>query len=51
MNKKEIEKQIEKLEKKHDKIENPICYTRNCPVCNKITELLEELKRLKEKKK
>jgi hypothetical protein len=43
MKKKDIEKEIAKLEKKHDEIVNPICYTGNCTICNKIKELKEKM--------
>ena len=46
--KKGIEREILRLEKKHDKIDNPICFTGNCLICNKIKELKEKYK---EKKK
>jgi peptidoglycan hydrolase CwlO-like protein len=49
MKKQDIKKQIESLEKKHDKIVNPICYTGNCPICQKINELREKIKVIKEK--
>ena len=45
-----LEKQLAKLVKKHDKIENPICYTGRCPVCNKMDEIQAKLKLLKGKK-
>jgi len=39
---KNIKKQIERLEKQHDKIKEPICYSGNCIICNKIKELKEK---------
>jgi hypothetical protein len=42
MKKKDIERQIAKLDKEHDNIENPICFTGRCPICNKIKELRGE---------
>ena len=42
--KKGIEREIARLDKKHDKIDNPICYTGNCSICNKIKALREKKK-------
>jgi len=44
-----LEKALEKCVRQHDKIINPICYTGNCPVCNKMKEIDEEIKELKDK--
>jgi len=44
MKKQDIENKIKRLEKKHDSIENPICYTGRCPICQKMNELKEKLK-------
>ena len=46
-----LEKEMNKYVKKHDKIENPICYTGNCPICRKMDEIQDKIKDLKEKKK
>jgi hypothetical protein len=42
--KKGIEREIARLEKKHNEIERPICYTGNCSICNKINTLQEKIK-------
>lgn len=44
---KSIEKELAKLVRQHDKIDNPICYTGNCIVCQKMNELQNELKKLR----
>jgi len=42
-----LEKELAKYMRKHDQIENPICYTHNCPICNKMKEIDEKIKAIK----
>ena len=45
--KEELKKKFAKLVRKHDKIEDPICYTGRCPVCNDMDKIQEKLKKFK----
>jgi len=46
-----LDKAMEKCERAHDKIVNPLCMTGNCHVCKKMDEIQAKIKLLKKEKK
>ena len=46
-----LEREMSRCMKKHDLLVNPVCYTGNCPICNRMNEIADEINILKGVKK